>query len=348
MQFRWIGDHVFFYQTPDIPCRMCMTAGACRMSRDVAGLESYTSDQFVYRLLRTTLDWQIIPLVWTLSLDEDHLLGMDIHSCERPLEVPKPQPRGPPRPKVRPIRDPLKAGRDKGALLHGHLLPTETLQGPTEPDVSTLPVEFNEDDHDLFVNVPPDVKEDLEFEEDLGQQQEDTPPESPAKSDDSGSDDPPSDHPPPEPEDEPPPPPPLDPRPHIDVVERKRVGPAGDWIQINFDGGFLKYSKRLRRCDAHCTRPDHGGASKCKMDKSMKRCRPIARAIAWLVVGDAELCPTRKDHTDLKKDIGGPLYYKIRLEARQMVYGFAASNPILRAMLEDEDDPGVHEHREVK
>ena len=130
--------------------------------------------------------------------------------------------------------------------------------------------------------------------------------------------------------------------------KRKPQGPNGDWVQIDVDGGYLKWSKTLRRCDAHCTVVGHGGPSKCKMDCTIGGQRPVARQAAWLCLGSmADIVGDRPEHVALKPDIGTADYLPIRRDAREGMVERAAYDPQMRALLEDEGDIMAPEPEEV-
>ena len=202
-------------------------------------------------------------------------------------------------------------------------------------------------DVDVYDGLPDDVVNDLKEEE-----RRESSSESSSSEEEKEEDPTPDALPvPPDPPDPPPPtedvPPvvPDVPEPPEFVAVPKRLPRTivGDWVTIAVTGGYLKWSKALKRCDAHCTVLGHGGPSKCKMDCTVGDQRPVARQTAWLAVGSfPEVVASSAEHVALKADIGTADYVDVRQEARLELVERSAHEPLIQELLEYEggiDDP---------
>ena len=64
--------------------------------------------------------------------------------------------------------------------------------------------------------------------------------------------------------------------PKMTPLMTKAPRAAGDWQVVQVPGGWLRFSEKASRVDAHCGR-HHG----CKMDRALSKC-PIGLHLAWL------------------------------------------------------------------
>jgi hypothetical protein len=135
------------------------------------------------------------------------------------------------------------------------------------------------------------------------------------------------------------PPAPADAAPEM----REPAGPpAGDWVRIPVEGGYLRWSASRGQVDAHCTTPGHGGPNRCKLDCKARGQMPVARQALWLWVGPMpEMCSGKHDHGVLKGDVGKPVWKDLRADMRQNCVEQAAHDPSMAALLLWEGAGGV-------
>ena len=92
----------------------------------------------------------------------------------------------------------------------------------------------------------------------------------------------------------------------------------GEYKVLPVPGGFLHFSAKLGKVNAHCDRRKHNhGCTKCKMDRSFEHQkhshRPLGLLMAWLEADAA----TKPAHSECKKRVLGPGAHGVRLAARK-------------------------------
>ena len=121
--------------------------------------------------------------------------------------------------------------------------------------------------------------------------------------------------------------------PAVPVLVSPSIGGIGEWRVMEFPGGWLRWSKKLSRGDAHCR--CHLGKPECKMDRVLVK-GSISASVVWLARGLID--PDRQSHQMDKSIVASVECFDERLENRNNLERMALTNPELAELLQAEAD----------
>ena len=120
------------------------------------------------------------------------------------------------------------------------------------------------------------------------------------------------------------------------VPEQGRGPPpamGGDWEVIAVPNGWLRWSRKLGRCDAHCRVPDHNIDGECKMDRKVT---PGTLGLSMLWMTEAHKHASHFDHALHKEIYSASESLPARETARSDFQGLCSSDDNVRRLFEME------------